>query len=103
MAIEIGQTSAMFVIALLTYLTRIGGLLIMSWITMSPRAEKSLEALAGSVLVAIVVPAAFAGDLAAKAAVIAAILVMMKYRSPVLGMSAGLVAAIAIRAAGDVF
>ncbi len=100
MLIEIGPAAALIAIAAVTYLTRVGGLIFMDRMTITPRIERSLEALAGSVLVAIIVPAAVAGDLAAKVAVIAAILVMALTRNAVAAMAVGMAAAIAIRMVG---
>lgn len=100
MMTEVGPAVALLVIALVTYLTRVGGLVIMSRMTITPRVERSLEALAGSVLVAIIVPAAAEGDVAAKAAVVTAVAVMALTRNAVAAMAVGLVAAIVLRMAG---
>ena len=56
MSIEVSATIALGVLAVVTYLTRIGGLIIMSRMTITNRVNRSLEALAGSVLVSIVAP-----------------------------------------------
>ncbi len=100
MSIEIGATTALLIIALVTYLTRIGGLLIMSQMAITKRVERSLEALAGSVIVAIVVPTTIEGDLAAKAAVVTAIVIMLLTRSAVAAMAAGMIIAVIIRSSG---
>ncbi len=100
MSIEISSALALGVIAVVTYITRVGGLVIMSRMSITKRIERSLEALAGSVLVAIVAPATLEGDLAAKAAVVASIVIMLLTRNAVLAMGTGLVAAVAIRFAG---
>ncbi len=100
MLIEISSALALGVIAVVTYITRVGGLVIMSRISITKRIERSLGALAGSVIVAIVAPAALEGDLAAKAAVVAAIVTMLLTRNAALAMGTGLVAAVATRFAG---
>ena len=100
MSIEISSALALGVIAVVTYITRVGGLVIMSRMSITKRIERSLGALAGSVLVAIVAPATLEGDLAAKAAVVAAIVIMLLTRNAALAMGTGLVAAVAIRFAG---
>ncbi len=100
MSIEISSALALGVIAVVTYITRVGGLVIMSRMSITKRIERSLGALAGSVLVAIVAPATLEGDLAAKAAVVAAIVTMLLTRNAALAMGTGLVAAVAIRFAG---
>ncbi len=100
MSIEISSALTLGVIAVVTYITRVGGLVIMSRMSITKRIERSLGALAGSVLVAIVAPSTLEGDLAAKAAVMVAIVMMLLTRNAVLAMVTGLVAAVAIRFAG---
>ncbi len=100
MSIEISPDLALGVIAIVTYLTRIGGLVIMGRMSITRRVERSLDALAGSVLVAIVVPAMVEGDLAAKVAVVTAIAIMLLTRNAVAAMGAGLIAAVVLRFAG---
>ena len=58
---------------LVTYLSRASGLWIMAFVPLSRRVERALKALSGSVLVALVVPAALAGDLGLQLGVVAAI------------------------------
>ena len=58
--------------ALVTYLSRASGLWIMAFVPLSRRVERALKALSGSVLVALVVPAALAGDLGLQLGVLAA-------------------------------
>ena len=100
MSIEISSALALGIIAVVTYITRVGGLVILSRMTITKRIERSLGALAGSVLVAIVAPATLEGDLAAKAAVVTAIVIMLLTRNAALAMATGLVAAVAMRFAG---
>ncbi|MEM8627697.1 MAG: AzlD domain-containing protein [Pseudomonadota bacterium] len=83
-----------------TYLTRIGGVAIMSVVPLHPRVRRGLEALSGAVLIALVVPAAIDGDWGARVACIVALVAMFVSRNAVLAMSAGICAAIGVRAAG---
>lgn len=100
MSIDISTGLALCVVAVVTYLTRVGGLLIMSRMSITNRIEQSLKALAGSVLVALVVPSVVEGDLAAKAAVVVAVVIMLLTRNAAMAMGTGLVAAVVIRFTG---
>ena len=91
--LEVIAPIAVIVMCLTTYLTRIGGFVIMSWFTITPRVARILEALTGSTLVALVVPAAMHGDNAAKFAVIAAATVMAVSRNALAAMISGVAAA----------
>ena len=70
-----GPTAALAILgmATVTYLSRVSGLWIMAFVPLSRRVERALKALSGSVLVALVVPAALAGDLGLKLGVLAAV------------------------------
>ena len=98
MTIEVSSITALIVLALATYLTRIGGVLIMSRIGMTRRIERGLDALAGSVLIAIVVPATMAGDMAAKLAVVTAVGLALLTRNNIAAMGSGLAVAALTRA-----
>jgi uncharacterized membrane protein len=92
--------SAVFVIlamAAVTYATRIGGVLLMRFVPMTPRVIGALRYLSNSVLVAIVVPAAIEGDNALRLAVVISALVMALTRQMTGAMLAGVVAAAIFR------
>ena len=76
-----------------TYATRAGGLWLMDRLPFSPRAEAFLRYLSGSVLVALVVPAALQKGGPALAAVAAAAMLMLLTRRTlpalVLGVAVG--------------
>ncbi|HYG86029.1 MAG TPA: AzlD domain-containing protein [Azospirillum sp.] len=84
--------------ALVTYATRAGGLWLMVHVPLSPRIEAFLRYLSGSVLVALVVPAALQEGSAAWVAIAAAVLVMLATRRTVLAMVVGVLLAAAYRA-----
>lgn len=84
---------AVIVMCLTTYLTRIGGLVVMSWFPITPRVKRIMEALTGSTLVALVVPSAMHGDSAAKSAVIVSVAVMAVSRNALAAMLSGIAAA----------
>lgn len=84
--------------ALLTFGTRIGGFWIMSVMPVTPAIEAFLRYLSGSVLVAILAPAVLRGGVPAVAAVIAAVLVMVRARNMLLALTGGVIAAALLRA-----
>ena len=83
--------------ALVTYATRAGGVLLMGFIPITPRVETFLRHLSSSVLVALVAPAALKGGPAAIVAVLVTLLVMAASRQMVVAMAAGVVAAALLR------
>lgn len=95
--LEVAAPLALLAMAATTYLTRVGGLLIMSRVPMTRRVERFLEALSGSVLVALLVPAAVAGDAGSRAAILAALGVMAATRQTLAALAAGVAAAVLMR------
>jgi uncharacterized membrane protein len=96
----IGEGTALLAIlgmALVTYATRAGGVLLMGFVPITPRIEAFLRHLSSSVLVALVAPAALKGDAAAIPAVAVTVLVMAVTRQMVLAMAAGVAAAALLR------
>ncbi len=89
---------AILAIGLVTYATRIGGILIMARIPVSPRIEAFLRYLSGSVLVAVVVPPVIATGPAAWLAVAATLAAMLKTRHALLSLVVGMATAAAYRA-----
>ena len=85
-------------IALITYATRLSGLILMDFFPLTKRMERALDAMTGSVFVAFVVPAFFQGDLGVKMATAAALVVMFTTRKILLALTAGVFIAVAIRA-----
>lgn len=93
--------NALLVIAamtLVTYATRAGGIWFMGFMPMTARVEAFLRYLAGSVLVALLVPAVVRGGTAAFVAVGASILAMLIIRKSLPSMAIGVVAAALFRA-----
>ncbi len=97
MALSVDVPTGLLIMALVTYATRIGGFLIMVWIPLSPRVERFLDALSGSVMVALVLPMALSGDLAIKLAIAIAAVTMLITRNVVAAISASLLAAFLLR------
>jgi len=85
--------------AAVTYATRAGGLWLMVHVPLSPRVESFLRYLSGSVLVALVVPAALQEGSAAWVAIAGAVLVMLATKRTMLALVLGVVVAAAFRGA----
>ncbi len=78
-----------FGMALVTYLTRAGGVWLMGLVTLSPRLEAWLRSIPGAVLVALVAPTVFASSLAETLAALATVLVALRTRNVLLAMVIG--------------
>jgi uncharacterized membrane protein len=92
---------ALLVIAamtLVTYATRAGGIWFMAFMPMTSRVEAFLRYLAGSVLVALLVPAVVRGGNAAFVAVGVSVAALLVTRKSLLSMAIGVVAAALFRA-----
>ncbi len=90
---EVAAPIAVVVMCLTTYLTRIGGLVVMSWFVITPRVKRTLEALTGSTLVAMVTPATVHGDGAILTALMVSAVVMVVTKNTLAAMISGVVSA----------
>jgi len=100
MSIETSTLGTLVLIAVMTgvtLLTRYGGVFLISFVRISPRIESFINAMASSVLIAIIVPMAYEGDLGARVALLATAGVILVTRKPLPAITAGLVAAAACR------
>ncbi|MCE9664626.1 AzlD domain-containing protein [Halomonas sp. M5N1S17] len=88
-----GAIAAIVIMALVTYLTRAGGVFIMSRVPIGPRVERFINAMAGSVLVAVITPMAVHGDWGARLALVATLAVMLLLQKPLPAITAGIVTA----------
>lgn len=79
--------------AVVTVISRFGGVMIMSFIPIGPRVESFINAMSGSVLVAILVPIAVEGDVGARLALAATALVMLASKRPMPAIAAGILTA----------
>ncbi|WP_180900926.1 AzlD family protein [Martelella soudanensis] len=76
--------------ALVTYLTRIAGYLLLSVVSrIPPRVEAALNAIPAAVLTTLVAPAFYAGGWDTKLAMAAALLLGLRYASPLPMIAAG--------------
>ncbi len=79
--------------AAVSLLARFGGVLLMSVVPINPRVESFINAMSGSVLIAILVPVAVEGDVAARMALLATAGVMLALRRPMPAIAAGILVA----------
>ena len=100
-ASEAGMTLlAIVVMAVMVFLMRAGGYWMMAHVPLTPRVRRMLEALPGSIVVAIVAPIVVReGPVAALAVFIAAVVMILR-RSELLAVVAGIAAAGIARSAG---
>ncbi|HSI40534.1 MAG TPA: AzlD domain-containing protein [Xanthobacteraceae bacterium] len=84
--------------AVVTLATRLGGVWVMGFMPLSSRTESFLRYLAGSVFVALVVPAVARGGAAALVAAAAAVTAMLLTRKSLPSMAVGVAAAALFRA-----
>lgn len=83
--------------ALVTYLTRVGGLWLMGRVTPSPRVESWLKNIPGAVLISIVAPAALASGLSGVLAALLTGLVAARTRNLLFSMVVGVAAVWVLR------
>lgn len=84
--------------AIVTYLTRIGGFLLMAYVPLTRRVRAFLQALPGAVVVAIVLPIAVKGGVAASLAVAVSLVVMAWWKNDVVAVVCGVATAALLRA-----
>ncbi|MCL6706844.1 AzlD domain-containing protein [Pseudomonas sp. R2.Fl] len=64
MTVDLPTLAAILAMAAATVMTRLGGLLILRFVTLSPRSKRLLDAIPPAVLAAVVAPTAFATGIA---------------------------------------
>lgn len=92
-----GTLLIILVMALVTLITRWGGVFVMSFIPISHRVQQFISAMSGSVLVALLAPLAVEGDNGARLALLATAIVMMIWKKPLPAIAAGILAAALFR------
>lgn len=92
-----GTLLIVIVMAVVTLLTRWGGVFVMSFVPLGRRVRRFIEAMSGSVLVALLAPLAVQGDGGARLALLTTATVMLVSRKPLPAIAAGIVAAALFR------
>lgn len=95
-----GAVLAIGATAIATYLCRIAGVVLMSFIPLTPHVRRGLAALPGSIVVATVLPLIERLGAAAAVALLVAIGTMILRRSELLALLTGMAAISALRAFG---
>ena len=93
-----GVWMAILAMALVTYAIRSGGFWLMGYVPLTRRVRSILNALPGSVIVAIILPLAVRGGTAATVAVMTALVVMALRRNDLVAVVCGVGAAAFARA-----
>lgn len=83
-----------------TLLMRVGGFWIMSRVAITPRVRRMLEAMPGSIVVAIVLPIVARLGVPGNLAIVAAAIAMLTVRRELVAVGAGMAAAALARLAG---
>lgn len=85
-----GPSLAIFAMMVATYLCRASGVVLMSRVTITPRVERALRALPGSIVVATILPLSLDGGMPAILGLGAAIVAMAFVRFELVALLAGL-------------
>jgi uncharacterized membrane protein len=92
-----GPALAIIAMTFATYLCRISGVVLMSFVRLTPGVQRALAALPGSIVVATVLPIAVRSGPDAVAGIVAGLLAMAWTRNEVVALIAGLGTAATIR------
>ena len=95
-----GSVLAIAGMTLVTFLCRIAGVVVMSRVRITPRIERGLRALPGSIILATILPVVIDNGWPAIIALAAAVVAMAATRIDILGLLAGLGTLAVIRALG---
>ncbi len=88
-----GILLVLLVMAVVTLITRWGGVFIMSFVPISYRVRQFITAMSGSVLVALLAPLALEGDGGARLALGTTAVLVLLFKRPLPAITAGMVAA----------
>ena len=92
-----GTFIIVLIMALVTLITRLGGVFVMSFVPINYRVQQFISAMSGSVLVALLAPLALNGDNGARLALLTTAAVMLLLKKPLPAIAAGVVAAAVFR------
>ena len=92
-----GSLMLVLLMALVTLVTRWGGVYLMAYVPIGFRVKQFIGAMSGSVLVAILAPMAVQGDNAARLALLATAITMLLVKKPLPAIAVGIVTAALVR------
>lgn len=88
-----GTLLIVLIMAVVTLLTRWGGVFVMSFVPISYRVQQFISAMSGSVLVALLTPLAIDGDTSARLALLTTAIIMLLLKKPLPAIAAGILVA----------
>ncbi|MDR9467153.1 AzlD domain-containing protein [Marinospirillum sp.] len=92
-----GSLLVIAVMTLVTLVTRYGGVFLMSFVPINRRVEGFINGMSGSVLIALILPMAVEGDMAARLSLLSTLLVFLVLRKPLPAIAVGISMAAAWR------
>ena len=92
-----GALIVVVVMAVVTLATRWGGVFVMSFVPINHRVQQFINAMSGSVLVALLAPLALEGDSGARLALLTTAVVMLTVKKPLPAIAAGIAVAALVR------
>lgn len=88
-----GTLLIVLIMAVVTLVTRWGGVFVMSFVPISYRVQQFISAMSGSVLVALLTPLAIDGDTSARLALLTTAIIMLLLKKPLPAIAAGILVA----------
>lgn len=88
-----GAAALVIIMSLVTLATRWGGVFVMGFVPISAVVERFINAMSGSVLVAILAPLAVEGDWGARLALASTAVIMLAFKKPLPAIAVGIVVA----------
>ena len=93
----LGTLAIILVMAVVTLATRLGGVYVMSFVPIGYRIKLFIQAMSGSVLVAILTPIVATGDSGARIALLTTVVMMLLLNKPLPAITCGVAIAAFIR------
>ncbi|MDJ1656004.1 AzlD domain-containing protein [Raoultella sp. Ech2A] len=94
---DAGAVMVIIVMALVTLATRWGGVYVMSFVPLNGKIKNFIQAMSGSVLVAIIAPTAATGDRGAQMALLTTAILMLVLKRPLIAIAGGILVSAFVR------
>lgn len=94
---DAGAVIVIIVMALVTLATRWGGVYVMSFVPLNGKIKNFIQAMSGSVLVAIIAPTAATGDRGAQMALLTTAILMLALKRPLIAIAGGILVSAFVR------
>lgn len=105
MNISTSESGTLVLIAIMvavTVITRWGGIFVMSYVPLNPHVRRFIQAMSGSVLIAMITPMFIWGDIGAKVALTITAVGAIVIKRPFLGIVCGIAIAVWVRNTGPI-